>query len=491
MKRCISFGNWNKNYLYIIGSSISIVVYKIITGYNYYDYKFAFTLGNDEQNITSHFYVHQGFYYFIIFIFSCLFHIYEVRRDDINRKQKNDLLDEFQKEHLLEAGNNQDLIYNDIYEYAEDNKKISDFFSFIIILLYVLVEQARLTFKRYFVNCDFWMFELIIMAVLNMKMFKVNIYKHQIIAIILVIIPVIFKSVTIVISFFDDNHHISYYKGNVDYKYKTYNETLNKDINELKLLFVVHDFMLPISIVIYILIITLKAYLLISIKKIMDLKYVSLSKILICYGVFGTLLLMIFSLVASFLPCNQRIRPDTQPANETFYTLSDYQCKVSEMVNGNETTYIENILLLKGDTLRHSLIVIFGGIANGFYKLFSFEIVQYLTPIHVSFSSPLYYFLEKLVLAYNLKKERKMKYTRQIYICDILSDVAAIIEFLIYLEIIELNFYGFNENLRKNIIKRGKKDFKQNNRSHNNSEMTSEISGVDSSRTISYNEIYD
>jgi hypothetical protein len=223
----------------------------------------------------------------------------------------------------------------------------------------------------------------------------------------------------------------------------------------------------------------------------MDLKYVSLSKILICYGVFGTLLLMIFSLVASFLPCNQRIKPDPQQANDTFYTLSDYQCKVSETVNGNETTYIENILLLKGGTLRHSLIVIFGGIANGFYKLFSFKIVQYLTPIHVSFSSPLYYFLEKLVLAYNLNKERKMKYTRQIYICDILSDVAAIIEFLIYLEIIELNFYGFNENLRKNIIKRGKKDFKQNNRSHNNSEMTSEISGVDSNRTISYNEIYD
>ena len=491
MKTCITFGNWNKNYLYIIGSSISIVVYKIITGYNYYDYKFTFTLGNDEQNITSHFYVHQGFYYFIIFVFSCLFYIYELKRDKINRKQKKDSLDEFQNEHLLESGNNQDLIYNNIYEYAKENKKISDFFAFIIILLYVLVEQARLTFKRYFVNCDFWMLELIIMAFFNMKMFKVNIYKHQYIAIILVVIPVILKFSTIIMLFNDKDHHISYYKGNVDYKYKTDNETLNKDINELKLLFVVHDFMLPISIVIYILIITLKAYLLISIKKIMDLKYVSLSKILICYGAFGTLILMIFSLVASFLPCNQRkIMKD-----EIYYTLSDYECKVSEMVNGNETTYIENVFLFKGDILRHSLIIIFGGIANGFYKLFSFKIVQYLTPIHVSFSSPIYYFLEKLVLLYNLKEQPIMKYTKIIYFIDLSSDVAAIIEFLIYLEIIELNFYGFNENLRKNIIKRGKNDFNQNNKSNNDSEITSditsEISEIESNRTLSFSEVYD
>ena len=483
MKRCITFGNWNKNYLYIIGSSISIVIYKIISGYNYYEYKFTFTLGEDEEIITSHFYVHQGFYYFIIFVFSCLFHIYELKRDKINSKQKNDLLDAFQKEHLLESGNSQDLIYNNIYEYPEDNKKISDFFAFIIILLYVLVEQARLTFKRYFVNCDFWMLELIIMAFLNMKMFKVNIYKHQYIAIILVVIPVILKFSTIIMLFNDKGSKISYYKGNnVNYKY----QTDYQDINELKLLFVVYDFLLPISILIYLLIITLKAYLLISIKKVMDLKYVSLSKILICYGAFGTFLLMIFSIGASFIPCNQRTK------DSNFYTLSDYQCKVKQEENGQEKTYIENILLLsKANVLKHSLIIIFGGIAYGFYKLFVFEIVQYLTPIHASFSLPIYYFLEKLILIYNINNTSEMKYTKIIYFIDLGSDLAAIFEFLIYLEIIELNFYGFNENLRKNIIKRGKNDFKQYNKTNNDSEITSEISEIESNRTISYSEVYD
>ena len=64
-----------------------------------------------------------------------------------------------------------------------------------------------------------------------------------------------------------------------------------------------------------------------------------------------------------------------------------------------------------------------------------------------------------------------MKYTNIIFCIDLSSDLSAIIEFLIYLEIIELNFCGFNKNLRKNIIKRGKIDFKQNRSSSINDSL--------------------
>ena len=39
------------------------------------------------------------------------------------------------------------------------------------------------------------------------------------------------------------------------------------------------------------------------------------------------------------------------------------------------------------------------------------------------------------------------------------GDIGSIIGFLIYLEIIELNFCGFNFNLKKNIIERSKIDY--------------------------------
>ena len=43
---------------------------------------------------------------------------------------------------------------------------------------------------------------------------------------------------------------------------------------------------------------------------------------------------------------------------------------------------------------------------------------------------------------------------------DISGDIASIIGFLIYLEIIELNFCKLNYNLKKNIISRGENDYK-------------------------------
>ena len=64
------------------------------------------------------------------------------------------------------------------------------------------------------------------MAVLNMKIFKINIYKHQVIAIILTIIPVILKFATIIMLFYDENNKINKGKsGNnkINYKYKESN----------------------------------------------------------------------------------------------------------------------------------------------------------------------------------------------------------------------------------------------------------------------------
>ena len=39
MKKCITFGNWNKSYLYIIASFVSLVLFKIFEGFGYYFYQ--------------------------------------------------------------------------------------------------------------------------------------------------------------------------------------------------------------------------------------------------------------------------------------------------------------------------------------------------------------------------------------------------------------------------------------------------------------------
>ena len=49
----------------------------------------------------------------------------------------------------------------------------------------------------------------------------------------------------------------------------------------------------------------------------------------------------------------------------------------------------------------------------------------------------------------------------QKFLLDISGDVFSIFGFLIYLEMIELNFCGLNFNLEQNIINRGKSEYKR------------------------------
>ena len=474
MKKFLSLGNWNKYYKYIILSSIFLTIYKIIVGYNYYSYIMDYI--HDDKEIFAHVFIQQFLYYFLIFIAAILFNIYEQNKekkeilDKNNRKSK--LIEKESTNEILSI-NSQDLIYNNIYEYEYQYKNISNFFSYIIIFLYVIVEQASIVFKRYFVNCDFWMLELTIMAILNKKMFKIEIYRHQILSIILVAIPVILKVATIILLYKDDGNkrNENNKEIGINYKYPWTN-------NDLKMLFVVHKHLIAIAFFIYLGIITLKAYVTISIKRIMDLKYVSLTKVLICYGGIGAFLLFIFSLVASFIKCGNE-------SDINFKGLSSYQCQVKDENNNN--TYVERIqfLFTQGTVWKNILIPFLGGIAFGFYKLFVMLIVQYLTPIHKSFSLPIYYFLQKIVLIYKvIKQDTHINYNNQIYWIDLSSDVAAVIAFLIYLEIIELNFCGMNVNLRKNIIIRCREDFKQYNIADNENEIESESSSVNTSKSL-------
>ena len=92
-------------------------------------------------------------------------------------------------------------------------------------------------------------------------------------------------------------------------------------------------------------------------------------------------------------------------------------------------------------------------------------IIKHYTPIHVIFSFPIQFFIEKTFLLIFtaiffidqlFSKENQAKK----FLLDIFGDIASIIGFLIYLEMIELNFWGFNYNLKKNIINRGEDDYR-------------------------------
>ena len=442
MQKWITFGIWNNNYLFILASIFSSIIGRLIKGYDYHTYSLKFF---EEYELPQHMYIHRFLYYFLILICSSLFLLYERKRD----KEDNDdtqINQDFQNDELISS--TPELIFNDVSYYV--NQKISDSFAYLIIFLYVLFQQIEIITNQYFSFGDFWMFELIVMTYLNNKMFKIKIYRHQMLSIYLIAIPFILKTVTIVLLFCDENNY--FLDGEINYKY-------NKTSTQLKSLFVAQYWLFPLSCLSYLIVLSMNSYVIINIKRIIDLKFVSITNILLCYGLFGSILTLLFSLIASFITCGKK--------NYEVYDIYDYQFNIIDK-EGNR--FIENIFIYFSSNFWKDLLIhIFGEIASAFSQLFLLKFIQYLTPIHKSFSSPVNFFIEKLILIYQVSDNKSMKYIRESYFLDLASDFSAIIGFLIYLEIIELNFCKLNKNLRKYIIIRSDEDAKnKNNRKESN-----------------------
>ena len=111
------------------------------------------------------------------------------------------------------------------------------------------------------------------------------------------------------------------------------------------------------------------------------------------------------------------------------------------------------------------LIIIFLGLLTYFFYIYYYtSIIKYYTPVHVIFAFPIQYFIEKNILLiftaifFNdmLFNGDNLGYR---FLADVSGDIGSIIGFLIYLEIIELNFCKLNYDLKKNITKRGEIDY--------------------------------
>ena len=423
----ITLGNWNKNYIYIIAQVILSIIFDVFNGLGYYFY--SINLGDPQ--FGSHTYIHGLFYYLLILIFSLLFLLYE---NKINNKYITKADDSI----IL---NKIEYIHNDISSY--ENKNISPAFILRTVLFYVIIEFIDQIVKRFFSFGDFWMLELIIITYLCMKMIKLKIYKHQRLAIYLVSIPFLLKTTTIVLLFFDENNHFK--NGEINYKY-------NDEIIMTKSLFVAHWWLFPISFISFFIIMYFSSYTFINIKKIIDLKYISINKILIIYGFFGTIISALFLTISTFISCGKK--------NNDVYDIWDYLCIV---VDNNGDRFIDSYKVYFSQNIwKDLLFVLIRGIALFLCRYFFWKYVQRLNPIFKIFIYPLIYALEKIIIMYQINDDEPMNYLNLRFFLDFSSDIAAFIGFLIYLEIIELNFCELNRDLRKNIVNRSKKESSTN-----------------------------
>ena len=432
MGKYISFGKFNKNFYYIILTFFFDLINDFLYGFNYLD---IFTdvkiIDTKAQDYFSwHHFIHQIFNYFGTFIFAILFYKYEISssRSENERESFNPI-----NQQII-------LIHNNAEDFQTNNYNF--FILIIIIILMIVVEELLVIYLYSLKDLDFWMVELIAITSFNSKMFQIQIYEHQKFAIYLSSIPCLLKLTTIILSLFDDN------KGN------------------MRVLYIDHKELIPIGIIAYLILIILRSYINAKTKWFMDLKYISPSQLLIYFGLIGTIISIIISIVSTFIKCNNNF-------NE--YDIFDYICRIpfNDTINSTNDKFLESFSFYfktfagemndnfsSLDILDEIIIIIAGMVTFFLEKYFSILVIKYLTPVHLIFSFPIFYFFQKLVLIiynwirFDLTIKSKIKFILPKFILDMTGDFLSFFGFLIYLEMIELKFGNLHYNTKKYIIKR-------------------------------------
>ena len=301
------------------------------------------------------------------------------------------------------------------------------------------------------------MFELIILSFLNLILFKEAIFRPQIIAIIFCLFSAVFKIVSLILIFFDNDNEN--YQGNLPIYYKK-----NKGLR------------ISFGILIYILLISLRSFSNLHLKNYMTQKNISQNKLFIVFGIIGTILYSIICIISNFFTCKE-IEDNNKNKNEFF----NYICKVEEKVNiikDNNVTnitkyYLDNFPIYIEDFNNNkisNIVVIFLNIISFFFRqYFSIKIVKNLSPIHFIFSIPIIFLFQKTIMIIFTKIHygdffttiNRIKIAK--YFLDISGDCFSIFGFLIYLEILEIKFFKFSYNIRPPNIRNESLDEGENN----------------------------
>ena len=383
-----------------------------------------------QDYFSWHHFIHQIFNYLGTFIFAFLFYKYEITssRSENERNSFNP------------ANQQIILIHNNAEDFQTNNYNY--FILLLIIIMMIIVEELLVFYIYALKDLDFWMVELITITSFNSRMFQIQIYEHQKFAIYLSFLPCLLKLTTIILSLFDDN------KGNMPVLYNMYKE------------------LIPIGIIAYLILIILRSYINAKLKWFMDLKYISPSQLLIYFGIIGTIISTIISIVSTYIKCNNNIHD---------YDIFDYICRIpfNETINTTNEKFLESFSFyfktFAGEMnddfkpierLKEIFIIISGMVTFFFEKYFSILVIKYLTPVHLIFSFPIFYFFQKLVLViynwigFDLTIRSKIKFILPKFILDMTGDFLSFFGFLIYLEMIELKVGNLHYNTKKNIMKR-------------------------------------
>ena len=421
MSNIISLGISNQYYKYILLSTLFLFLNYMTFGINYQNSFVEIKLFPEKRQhfFSKHKYIHFIFCYFFTFLFR------------------------------IKSFSSIKVIHNNTGTlYFSTNSFLNLLFT---IFLWVIMDFFMDFYTNTLKDLDFWFFELLILSDISKKMLKFKLYSHQKLAIYFNSSLCITKMISIILSFNDDENS----------KYLWYTNA-----SFLKIFF---------GIFFYFCLISIRSYVNSKIKVYMDLKYISVNKILMLYGFFGTIIYTIICLITSSVECTSSSIFNNKVTNENFVCKVPYNNTINFNNSQFNLTEKDNIFYFDNfdiyfKTFKYSdnieifkeiAIILFAGITYFYYKYFCLIIINHLSPIHYIFSNVIFSSIKKIALPiytlFNVGSFFNSEHIKNItakYILDISGDFLSLIGFLVFLELIELNFCGFNINLRRKIIDR-------------------------------------
>ena len=376
MKCCITIGEINKN-LYIL---LLAVLFRVLSDF-VYEVKYSSKIFGGSFYFYNSILKDQLILQSIIKFFgtavlSFVFYYYE-------NHQINSFLSKKKKK------------FNLIHNIAGPNNTKCKYITRILFIgfLFGLVELLdELYYSVAILDADYWIFEILFAGFFMRKIFKVKLYLHQIFSMLFI---VILCSIMKLLLFLKIN-----------------NFSLN-----WKLLYI------PF----YLIITLIRSYVNTEIKWLIDIRYISVQKMILICGIFGFFTSLIFYII------NRKFNWFGEIAIENYILQLDI----------NWVKLIKEAILI-------NVYMLF----NFFKVFYDIQTLKVFSPIYTLINTSLYYLIIQIILIII----NRINISDMYIVYSLLSEVISIFGYSIFVELIELKCCGCNYNLRISIIKRGKLD---------------------------------
>ena len=410
----ISCGHFNKFFFILFISIFFQFINEAIYGFNYHENIFdevKIFQNKGHEYFSKHILIHLIFSYIGLFIFIVPFSIYEVF---FKKKEKNKKISVFSQKY-------------------RKKKKMKQYFWILLVAFLWVVEDIFFIFYSFILGgLEFCLLEILIVCYLSSKMLHTSIYKHHKLAMLLNFFPLILKYILIVLG-----------------------AKLEKKNSNL--IYIRHMWVIPVGILFYLILAFIRSFANLKIKEIIDFNFTSINKVISIFGLMGAIITSILCIITSNINCN-------------LGEIESSVCKVSE--NNSSNNYIDSFSIYhnifqgysNGDSsqIKFEIMVIIFGVITFAISKYSFVLaIKGLNPVFFAFTFSILFLFRKIALIINTLIISKSFYIKDVtgitklkFSFDMIGDILYLISFLIYAEILELNFCGFNYNTAKNISKR-------------------------------------